>query len=141
VLKLVDILILNDSEARQLSQEPNLFRGVKKIQNLGPKIVVIKKGEHGALMIDQESFFFAPAFPLEKLMDPTGAGDSFAGGLVGYLAKTAYLCQKNLRRAILYGSTLASFCCEKFSLNRLKEIDHRDIEKRYEQFWEMMKVE
>ena len=141
VLKHVDILIINDAEAIQLSQQMNLFKGSKNIQKLGPKIIVIKKGEHGALMIDNESYFFAPAFPLENLMDPTGAGDTFAGGFVGYLAKTAYVCQKNLRRAILYGSTLASFCCEKFSLDRLKEIDPKDIENRYTQFLEMMKVE
>ncbi len=140
VLKHVDILIINDSEARELSEETNLFTGAKKIQEMGPKTLVIKKGEHGAMMIDNETYFFAPAFPLKNLQDPTGAGDSFAGGFVGYLAKTNYLCQKNLRRAIIYGSTLASFCCEKFSLNRLEEINKDDIEKRYKQFLEMMKV-
>ena len=140
VLKHVDILIINDSEVRELSEETNLFIGVKKIQEMGPKTLVIKKGEHGAMMVDKGTYFFAPAFPLKNLQDPTGAGDTFAGGFVGYLAKTDYLCQKNLRRAIIYGSTLASFCCEKFSLNRLKEISKADIDKRYKQFLEMMKV-
>lgn len=141
VLKHVNILIINDSEAKELSGETNIFTGAKKIQEMGPKILVIKKGEHGAVMIDNGEYFFAPAYPVKDLKDPTGAGDTFAGGFVGYLAKSAYVCQKNLRRAIIYGSTLASFCCEKFSLNRLEEINKDDIEKRYLEFLEMMKVE
>ena len=141
VLKYIDILIINDSEVRELSKKINLFEGAKKIQQMGPKTLVIKKGEHGAVMIDNGTYFFAPAFPLEMVQDPTGAGDTFAGGFVGYLAKTAYVCQKNLRKAIIYGSTLASFCCEKFSLNRFQEISKADIEKRYKQFLEMMRVD
>jgi sugar/nucleoside kinase (ribokinase family) len=141
VLKHVNILIINDSEVRQLSEDTDLFTGAKKIQEMGPKILVIKKGEHGAVMINNGEYFFAPAFPVKNLLDPTGAGDTFAGGFVGYLAKTAYVCQKNLRKAVIYGSTLASFCCEKFSLNRLEEINQADIDKRYQEFLEMMKVD
>jgi len=140
-LEKINILIINDSEVLQLSEESNLFIGAKKIQQMGPEILVIKKGEHGALMIENESYFWAPAFPLEKVEDPTGAGDTFAGGFVGYLAKVKDHKQKNLRKAVLYGSTLASFCVEKFSLNRLKEVTSVEIEKRYQQFIEMMKVE
>ncbi len=141
VLKQIDILIINDSEVLLLSKEKNLFAGAKKILNMGPKVLVIKKGEHGALMVDGNSYFWAPAFPLENLQDPTGAGDTFAGGFVGYLAHSAYVCNKNLRRAVLYGSTLASFCVEKFSLDRLKEVTKEEIESRYQQFIEMTKVE
>jgi len=141
VLKHVNILIINDSEVKELSEETNIFTGAKKIQEMGPKILVIKKGEHGAVMINNGEYFFTPAYPVKNLQDPTGAGDTFAGGFVGYLAKTAYVCQTNLRRAVIYGSTLASFCCEKFSLNRLEEINKADIEKRYQEFLEMMSVE
>ena len=108
---------------------------------MGPNILVVKKGEHGALLISNGSYFWAPAFPLEKLQDPTGAGDTFAGGFVGYLAKSGYVCDKNLRRAVIYGSTLASFCVEKFSLDRLKEINKNEIDERYQQFINMTKVE
>ena len=141
VLKHVDILIINDSEVRDLSQEINLLTGAKKIQQMGPKILIIKKGEHGAMMIENGNYFCAPAFPLETIKDPTGAGDTFAGGFVGYLAKTAYVCQKNLRRAMIYGSTLASFCVEKFSLDRLKELTTQEIEQRYLQFLDLTRVE
>jgi len=141
VLKYVNILIINDAEVRELSEETNIFKGSSKILKMGPKILVIKKGEHGAVMIDNGDYFFAPAFPVPNLQDPTGAGDTFAGGFVGYLAKTDYVCQKNLRRAIIYGSTLASFSVEKFNLNRLKEITQEDIEKRYQKFLRMIRVE
>lgn len=141
VLKHIDILIINDSEVLQLSKEKNLFSGAKKILTMGPKVLVIKKGEHGALMVDGNFYFYAPAFPLENLQDPTGAGDTFAGGFVGYLAQSDYVCNKNLRRAVLYGSTLASFCVEKFSLDRLKEVTKEEIESRYLQFIAMTKVE
>ncbi|OQX94881.1 sugar kinase [candidate division KSB1 bacterium 4572_119] len=141
VLKKVNILIINDSEVRLLSGENNIFSGAKKILEMGPNILVVKKGEHGALLISNGSYFWAPAFPLEKLQDPTGAGDTFAGGFVGYLAKSGYVCDKNLRRAVIYGSTLASFCVEKFSLDRLKEINKNEIDERYQQFINMTKVE
>ncbi|MFQ5865973.1 MAG: PfkB family carbohydrate kinase [bacterium] len=136
-LGVVDVLIINDSEARQLVQEPNLVKAVKCINEMGPKIIIIKKGEHGALMITQDSFFWAPAYPLEFIYDPTGAGDAFAGGFMGYLAKTDDLSQQNLRRAVIFGSTLASFCVEKLSLERLKDLSHEEIRHRFQGFWNM----
>lgn len=141
VLKSVDILIINDSEVRQLSSDINLFSGANKIQKMGPKIVVIKKGEHGALLVEEGRYFWAPAFPLLTLQDPTGAGDTFAGGFVGYLAKVDDYSHNNLRRAIIYGSTLASFCVEKFSLEKLKKLSLVDIEDRYRQFIDMTRCD
>jgi len=141
VLKSVDILIINDSEVRELSEDTNLFSGAKKIQQMGPKIMVIKKGEHGALLVEDGKYFWAPAFPLLKLQDPTGAGDTFAGGFVGYLAKVNDYTHKNLRKAIIYGSTLASFCVEKFSLENIKNLSREDIENRYQQFIEMTRCD
>lgn len=141
VLRLVDILIVNDSEVRELSQTPNLFSGAKRIQQMGPKIIVIKKGEHGALLVEDGKYFWAPAFPLEELQDPTGAGDTFAGGFVGYLAKVDDYSQKNLRKAVIYGSTLASFCVEKFSLEKLRNLSQDEIETRYQQFINMTKCD
>ena len=141
VLEQIDILIVNDSEVRQLAETPNLFAGAKKIQQMGPKILVIKKGEHGALLVQNGNYFWAPAYPLEELQDPTGAGDTFAGGFVGYLAKVDDYSNKNLRKAVIYGSTLASFCVEKFSLEKLKNLSHEEIENRYQQFVEMTRIE
>jgi sugar/nucleoside kinase (ribokinase family) len=141
VLKQIDILIVNDSEVRQLAETPNLFLGAKKIQQMGPKIIVIKKGEHGALLVEDGNYFWAPAFPLEELQDPTGAGDTFAGGFVGYLAKVDDYSNKNLRKAVIYGSTLASFCVEKFSLERLKNLSQKEIEHRYREFINMTKFD
>lgn len=141
VLKSVDILIINDSEVRQLSSDINLFSGASKIQKMGPKIMVIKKGEHGALLVEDGKYFWAPAFPLLTLEDPTGAGDTFAGGFVGYLAKADDYSHQSLRRAIIYGSTLASFCVEKFSLEKLKNLTLDEIEGRYQQFIDMTKCD
>jgi len=141
VLKLIDILIINDSEVRELSEDPNLFTGAKKIQLMGPKILAIKKGEHGALLVEDGNYFVAPAFPLDRLQDPTGAGDTFAGGFVGYLSKVDDYSQSNLRKAVIYGSTLASFCVEKFSLEKLKNLSEKDIENRYQQFIEMTRCD
>lgn len=141
VLNQIDILIINDSEVRQLAQTPNLFTGAKKIQHMCPKIIVIKKGEHGALLVEDGNYFWAPAFPLEQLQDPTGAGDTFAGGFVGYLAKVNDFSNKNLRKAVIYGSTMASFCVEKFSLERLKNLSQKEIEHRYQQFINMTKCD
>ncbi len=141
VLKLVDVLIVNDSEVRLLSGESNLFVGAQKIQEMGPSILIIKKGEHGALLVNNGEYFLAPAFPLAKLEDPTGAGDTFAGGFMGYIAKTDYICDKNLRRAVVYGSALASFCVEKFSLTRLETVSMEEIQRRYQQFIDMTKIE
>jgi len=140
VLKLIDVLIVNDSEVRQLAGDSNLFSGAKKIQTMGPKILVIKKGEHGALLIEDGNYFWTPAFPLEILQDPTGAGDTFAGGFVGYLAKVADHSQKSLRKAMIYGSTLASFCVEKFGLDRLKNLSQDEIEDRYQKFIDMTRM-
>jgi sugar/nucleoside kinase (ribokinase family) len=126
----VDLITLNDAEARQLTDEANLVRAARWIMERGPKHVVIKKGEHGAFMFTQSSIFFAPAFPLESVFDPTGAGDSFAGGFIGYLAKTGDLSERNLRRAVVYGSAMGSFAVEKFSVQRLLEITTDDIKQR-----------
>ena len=126
----VDLITLNDAEARQLTDEANLVRAARWIMERGPKHVVIKKGEHGAFMFTESSIFFAPAFPLESVFDPTGAGDSFAGGFMGYIAKTGDLSEHNLRRAVVYGSAMGSFAVEKFSVQRLLEIGPDDIKRR-----------
>ncbi|MFZ5518351.1 MAG: PfkB family carbohydrate kinase [Candidatus Zhuqueibacterota bacterium] len=141
VLKSIDILIVNDSETKQLADDPNLISAARKIQAMGPKILVIKKGEHGALMIHDEGYFWAPAFPLSAIQDPTGAGDTFAGGFVGYLAKMDDFSGKTLKRAIIYGSTMASFCVERFSLDRLRDLTQAQIDARYRQFIELTRVE
>lgn len=133
----VDVLIINDSEARQLADEANLVKASRKIHDLGPKIIIIKKGEHGALMITQETFFWAPAYPLEFIYDPTGAGDTFAGGFMGYLAKCGEISIGNLRRAVIFGSAMASFCVEKFSVERLKNLTIEEIRLRFNEFWTM----
>jgi sugar/nucleoside kinase (ribokinase family) len=130
----VDLITLNDAEARQLSEEFNLVRAARWIMARGPKHVVIKKGEHGAFMFTQSSIFFAPAYPLESVFDPTGAGDSFAGGFMGYLARSGDLSEDNLRRAVVYGSALGSFAVEKFSVDRLLEITPDDIARRVGDF-------
>ena len=141
VLPKIDILIINDSETKLLSQEDNLFRGAKKIQEMGPKTIIIKKGEHGALLLHEHEIFFAPAYPLETVIDPTGAGDSFAGGFVGYLAKTDNIAPANLKKAVLYGSVLGAFCVENFSFKRLKDITAQDIEDRYQALLQMLRVD
>ncbi len=141
VLKRIDILIVNDSEVRQLAETPNIFAGAEIIQQMGPKILVIKKGEHGALLIEGGNYFWAPAFPVQEVQDPTGAGDTFAGGFVGYLAKVDDFSNKNLRKAMIYGSTLASFCVEKFSLEKLVNLSQNEIESRYQQFINMTKCD
>jgi sugar/nucleoside kinase (ribokinase family) len=128
------IFILNDSEARELSKEFNLFKAAHKIQQMGPKIVIIKKGEHGALLFYENEMFAAPAYPLESIYDPTGAGDSFAGGFIGYLAKTDDVSYENMKRAVVYGSTVASFCVEKFSLDGLRDLSHFEIRDRFNEF-------
>ena len=132
VIKKVNILLLNDSEARQLFQTPNLVKAANMALKLGPEAVIIKKGEHGALLFTKEKHFSAPSYPLENIKDPTGCGDSFGGALIGYLAKTNDHSEPNLRKAVIYGSVLASFNAEDFSLNRLKTLTHKDIESRYQ---------
>jgi sugar/nucleoside kinase (ribokinase family) len=131
VLKKINIAILNDAEVRQITNEPNLIIAAKKILSLGVSRVIIKKGEHGSLMISKDSFFSAPAYPLEVIFDPTGAGDTFAGGFLGYLASIENLGEQEMKKAIIYGTTIASFTVEDFSVNRLIQLTQKDIEKRY----------
>ena len=133
-LKLVDVLLVNDSEARQLSGEFSIVKAAKKIMTLGPKYLIIKKGEHGALLFHKNDVFFAPALPLEEVFDPTGAGDTFAGGFIGWLAKTNDISFNNMKTAIIVGSAMASYCVEKFGPDRLKEITKEDIDKRIQEF-------
>jgi sugar/nucleoside kinase (ribokinase family) len=134
VLKLVDVLMINDSEARQLSGQFSLVKAARTIMNMGPKYLVIKKGEHGALLFHEDKVFFAPALPLEDVFDPTGAGDTFAGGFMGHIARTKDVSFENMKTAIIVGSAMASYCVEKFGPERLKEITAEDIHTRIEQF-------
>ena len=133
-LKNVDVLTINDEEAQQLSGEKNLISAAKKIKTMGPKYLVIKKGEHGALLFGENKMFYAPAMPLENVFDPTGAGDSFAGGFIGYLSKSNDLTFENMKTAVIYGSVMASFCVEKFGTEKLTEITKEDVKVRAEEF-------
>ncbi|MGV3629629.1 MAG: PfkB family carbohydrate kinase [Bacteroidota bacterium] len=133
-LKVVDLLIINDEEARQLSGVSSLAKASKIIRNMGPKYLIIKKGEHGALLFHGENVFCAPGLPLEEVFDPTGAGDTFAGGFMGYLASTGDISFGNMKRAVIAGSALASFCVEKFGTEKLTEITQNDLEGRIQQF-------
>ena len=137
VLKRVDVITINDEEARQLSGEYSLVNAAKKIHSMGPKYVVIKKGEHGALLFNDGKMFFAPALPLAEVFDPTGAGDTFAGGFCGYLAKTENISFENMKNAIIYGSNLASFCVEKFGTERMQELKKDEVDKRLQSFKEL----
>ena len=130
LLSLVDLVTLNDAEARQLTEKFNLVQAAQWIMARGPRHVIIKKGEHGAFMFTQNSIFFAPAFPLESVFDPTGAGDSFAGGFIGYLSETGDLSEANMRRAVIYGSVMGSFAVEKFSIERLLTVTRAEIDQR-----------
>ena len=134
VMKKVDVITINDAEARQLTGEYSLVVAARKIHTMGPKYVVIKKGEHGALLFHDDNVFFAPALPLEEVFDPTGAGDTFAGGFAGYLAKTEDVSFENMKNAVIYGSTLASFCVEKFGTERMVDLSSEDVYKRLQQF-------
>lgn len=134
VLKKVDVLMVNDGEARQLSEEVSLVKAARKIMDMGPRFLIIKKGEHGALLFHENHVFFAPALPLEEVFDPTGAGDTFAGGFIGYLAKTKDISFENMKRAIIVGSAMASFCVEKFGPERLKELTKKEIDERIAEF-------
>jgi sugar/nucleoside kinase (ribokinase family) len=138
VLTLVDVLMINDSEARQLSGEFSIVKAARKIMDMGPKYLVIKKGEHGALLFHKNEVFFAPALPLEEVFDPTGAGDTFAGGFIGHLAKTKDISFDNMKTAIIVGSAMASYCVEKFGPDRLKEINKADIDSRIQQFVQLV---
>lgn len=138
VLTMVDVLLVNDSEARQISGELSLVKAAKKIMSMGPKFLIVKKGEHGALLFHEDNVFFAPALPLEDVFDPTGAGDTFAGGFIGHLAKTEDISFENMKTAIIVGSAMASFCVEKFGVQRLKEITKEDIDIRLQQFVQLV---
>ena len=138
VLKQVDVLMVNDGEARQLSGEFSLVKAAKKIMDMGPRFLIIKKGEHGSLLFHKSHVFFAPALPLEEVFDPTGAGDTFAGGFMGHIAKTKDISFENMKTAIIVGSALASFCVEKFGPNRLKEITKADIDQRIGEFVQLV---
>ena len=138
VIGRVDILCVNDAEARQLSGQHSLVKAANTILEMGPTYLVVKKGEHGALLFSKDRVFFAPAMPLEDIIDPTGAGDTFAGGFIGYLARTQDHSFDNLKRAIIVGSALASFCCEKFGVQRLLEIKREDIDDRVQQFVDLV---
>ena len=140
-LKLVDVLMVNDSEARQLTGEYSIVKAAKKILQMGPQYLIIKKGEHGALLFHQNHVFFAPALPLEEVFDPTGAGDTFAGGFIGYLAKTKDISFENMKTAIIMGSAMASFCVEKFGPDRLREVTQEDIDNRVQQFVELVQFD
>ena len=141
VIKNVDVITINDEEARQLTGEYSLVVAARKIHEMGPKYVVIKKGEHGALLFHDDNVFYAPALPLEEVFDPTGAGDTFAGGFAGYLAKTGDFSFENMKTAVIYGSTLASFCVEKFGTERMQNLTDKEIYTRLEQFKSLTQFE
>lgn len=136
-LKMVDVLIINDEEARQLSGEYSLLRASRIIRKMGPKYLVIKKGEHGALLFSENDLFFCPALPLEEVFDPTGAGDTFAGGFMGYMVQCDEINFKNMKKAVVYGSAMASFCVEKFGTERLMELSQKEVEDRVKVFLEL----
>ena len=139
-IKKVDVLMINDEEARQLSGEYLLVKASKSILKMGPRFLVIKKGEHGALLFSGEHIFYAPALPLAEVYDPTGAGDTFAGGFMGYIAKTGSVSFENMKRAVIYGSAMASFCVEEFSIGRLKNLKAADVNRRIRQFAKLVAV-
>ncbi len=141
VLKRANVLIINDSEARLLAHEPNLIKAARKIREMGPEILIIKKGEHGALLFMEDIVFSAPAYPLEMIYDPTGAGDTFAGGFIGYLHKTNDLGVESVKSAVVFGSTLASFCVEKFSVDGLRDLNYLRIHDRYREFYNMTRFD
>ena len=142
MLKMVDVLTINDEEARQLSEENNLVVAAEKIRTMGPSILIIKKGEHGALLFGKEGqVFFSPAMPLSEVVDPTGAGDTFAGGFMGYLAQTDDISFKNMKKALIYASTMASFCVEKFGPERLENLKKSDIEFRRDELINLVDID
>lgn len=140
-IAVVDAIVINDAEARQLAEEPNLIRAARKILTWGPKLLVVKRGEYGAALFTKESYFATPAFPLESVFDPTGAGDSFAGGFMGYLAQADKIDETTLRRAIIYGSVMASYNVEEFSCDRLRKLQAEEIRARFHQFKEFTHFE
>jgi len=141
VIAQVDVITINDEEARQLTKEYSLVEAARKIQEMGPRFVVIKKGEHGALLFHKEQIFFAPALPLKEVFDPTGAGDTFAGGFAGYLAKSEKYTFENMKNAVIYGSNLASFCVEKFGTERMQTLTSKEVQQRLYQFKNLTQFE
>ncbi len=141
VIKKIDVITINDEEARQLSGEYSLVRAAHKIHKMGPKYVIIKKGEHGALLFNKENVFFAPALPLEDVFDPTGAGDTFAGGFIGYLASTHDISFENMKRAVIYGSNLASFSVEKFGTRQMEGLTKKEVQNRLKDFKQLTQFE
>jgi sugar/nucleoside kinase (ribokinase family) len=137
VLEQVDIAVVNDAEARQITGTLSTIKAAREIQKIGPKIVIIKKGEHGALLFHGDNYFAAPSYPFETIVDPTGAGDSFAGGFIGYVAATNDISEASMRRAVIYGSVMASFNVEDFSLNRMRKLTRQEIEQRFNYFKEI----
>ena len=140
-IKLTDVLTINDEEARQLTGEYALVKAARKILTMGPKYLIIKKGEHGALLFHGNHVFFAPALPLEEVFDPTGAGDTFAGGFMGYLSNSGDISFESMKRAVIYGSAMASFCVEKFGLQRLLEISADDVDERVQEFIDLVQFD
>ena len=140
-LKMIDVLTINDEEARILSKEYSLVKAAQKILAMGPKTLIIKKGEHGALLFNKKEVFYVPAIPLENVFDPTGAGDSFAGGFIGYLAKTKDISFENMKRAIIFGSALASFCVEKFGTEKLIGLRKKEVQNRVQEFIDLVQCE
>jgi sugar/nucleoside kinase (ribokinase family) len=141
VLKMVDVLAINDEEARQMSGEYSLVKAAQNILHRGPKYLIIKKGEHGALLFHGNQVFFAPALPLEEVFDPTGAGDSFAGGFIGYLAETQDISFENMKRAVIFGSAMASFCVEKFGMEKLKNLEAKEVDERIQDFIDLVQFD
>jgi sugar/nucleoside kinase (ribokinase family) len=141
LLKRVDVLTINDEEARQLSGEYSLVKASQKILAMGPKYLIIKKGEHGALLFNKDQVFFAPALPLEEVFDPTGAGDSFAGGFIGYISETRDISFDNLKRAIIFGSAMASFSVEKFGTERIQNLSAKEVDERVQQFIDLVQFD
>lgn len=141
VIERVDVITINDEEARQLTGEYSLVVAARKIHAMGPKYVVIKKGEHGALLFHDDNVFYAPALPLEEVFDPTGAGDTFAGGFAGYITRTNDVSFENMKNAVIYGSTLASFCVEKFGTERMLHLNHEEVHRRLQQFKDLTQFE
>lgn len=141
LLKQVHVLIINDSEARLLANEPNLIKASRIIRDMGPQSLIIKKGEHGAMLFSDDTVFSAPAYPMETIYDPTGAGDSFAGGFAGYLFKTRDLSPNNLKSAVIYGSSMASFCVERFSTKGLEDLSYLQIQDRYREFLNISRID
>ena len=141
VITMIDVLTINDEEARQLSGEHSLVKAARKILTMGPRYLIVKKGEHGAMLFYEDKIFYAPAMPLEDVFDPTGAGDTFAGGFMGYIARTGDTSFDNMKRALIYGSAMASFTVEKFGTDRLLEIDDTQIQTRLQQFVDLVAFE